>query len=316
MPHIARLTVGYRSPNALEDAVARGPSGVSPVPEGDTVFRAARRLDAALTGHVLNISDFRIPRYATLNFVGWRVESVVSRGKHLLIRLVPPAGPHQNQPGVSIHSHLLMEGHWDVYASGERWRSPSFQARCVLGNSAFQAVGFELGFLRVLRTHDEQEAVGHLGPDPLGHSWDPIEAQRRLMLDPERPIGLALLDQRLVSGLGNIYRCEVLFISRIHPHTPVGQIADLGHVVEVAHQLLHANKDRARRMTTGASGPDPYWVYGRTGKPCLRCGGTLSHERMADPQAPGGQIVERDLYFCPSCQSINDSVRLREVNRA
>ncbi|MEE1622683.1 DNA-formamidopyrimidine glycosylase family protein [Zafaria sp. Z1313] len=297
------------------------------MPEGDSVYRAARMLDAALTGRVLESSDFRVPRYATLNLAGALVGSVVSRGKHLLIRAAD----------LSIHSHLMMDGHWDVYAPGERWRAPAFKARCILKNEAFQAVGFELGFLRVIRTADEPEAVGHLGPDPLGHSWDPAEAERRLLLDPERPIGLSILDQRLVAGIGNIYRCELLFLLQANPRTPAGELPDMARLVELAHQLLHTNKDRARRVTTPGSIRDPYWVYGRGGKPCHRCGTPIVHEKIADPVNVHGQSVpagagqgpraaenlaelaaaaaaasasraaqqaERDLYYCPHCQPL------------
>ncbi len=266
------------------------------MPEGDTVFRTARRLEAALGGRALSLSDFRVPAHATLSLVDWMVESVVSRGKHLLIRTRPPT--KVSAPALSIHSHLLMEGHWDVYATGERWRSPAFKARAVLGNTAFTAVGFELGFLHVLRTTDEVEVIGHLGPDPLGHSWDPEEAVRRLLGDPSRPIGLALLDQRLICGLGNVYRSELLFVTRVHPRTPVGEVEDLGHLVDIAHRLLHANKDRARRVTTGSDGMNPYWVYGRAGQACLRCGGTLQKESLAEST----RSAERDVYFCASCQ--------------
>lgn len=277
------------------------------MPEGDTVFRAARRLEAALTGRALSISDFRVPAHATLSLVDWMVESVVSRGKHLLIRTRPPA--RISAPALSIHSHLLMEGRWDVYATGERWRSPAFKARAVLGNPAFTAVGFELGFLQVLRTTDEVEVIGHLGPDPLGHSWDPDEAVRRLLAAPERPVGLALLDQRIIAGLGNVYRSELLFVSRIHPRTPVGQIEDVAHLVELAHRLLNANKDRARRVTTGADGVNRYWVYGRAGQDCLRCGETLQMESLAESI----RASERDVYFCGSCQGSN--VPAREQTR-
>lgn len=267
------------------------------MPEGDTVFRTARRLEAALGGKALSLSDFRVPAHATLSLVDWMVESVVSRGKHLLIRTRPPA--RVSAPPLSIHSHLLMEGHWDVYATGERWRSPAFKARAVLGNPAFTAVGFELGFLHVLRTTDEVEVIGHLGPDPLGHSWDPAEAVRRLLFAPQRPIGLALLDQRLICGLGNIYRSELLFVARVHPRTPVGEVEDLAHLVDLAHLLLNANKDRARRVTTGADGMNPYWVYGREGQACLRCGGSLKMESLAEST----RSAERNVYFCASCQA-------------
>lgn len=255
------------------------------MPEGDSVYRAARRLDAALSGRVLQSSDFRVPRFATLNLANYPVTSVVSRGKHLLIRV----------GNLSIHSHLSMEGHWDVYATGERWRAPAFKARCVLQNLDFQAVGFDLGFLRVIRTADEQEAVGHLGPDLLGASWDAAEAVRKLMQAPERPIGLSLLDQRLIAGLGNIYRAEVLFMAGVHPGTPTGTVPDLPRLVDLAHQVLHANKDRARRVTTPGNQREQYWVYGRAGRPCQRCGTRIAHGRMGEPREPVHALGLRSL---------------------
>lgn len=305
------------------------------MPEGDTVYRAARRLDAALGNRVLQTSDFRVPAYATLNLAEQTVTSVVSRGKHLLIRVA----------GLTIHSHLSMDGHWDVYAPGERWRAPAFKARCVLKNTDFQAVGFELGFLRVIRTAHEQDAVGHLGPDPLGTCWDPTEVQRRLATMPERPIALTLLDQRVIAGLGNIYRSELMFLLGLHPRTPTAEVPDPAHLIELSYQLLHANKDRSRRVTTKPEMREQYWVYGRAGRACLRCGTTVEHRKLGQPRpvaglgrqagslperpaptvvpesgpgnlqlkphpqvAAGGQqdrgieLNERDVYFCPRCQ--------------
>lgn len=305
------------------------------MPEGDSVYRAARRLDAALSNRPLQSTDFRVPAFATLNLASHTVSSVISRGKHLLIRVAD----------VSIHSHLSMEGHWDVYAPGERWRAPAFKARCVLKNADFQAVGFELGFLRVIRTADEPEAIGHLGPDPLGASWDPDEVRRRLETMPDRPIALTLLDQRVIAGLGNIYRSELMFLLRLHPRTPTGQVPDADHLIELSYQLLHANKDRSRRVTTTPPMREQYWVYGRAGRPCLRCGTSIEHRKIGQPRPPAGlggldaamplggapgivhdgepgslqlkprpqqavqdprsrgmDLNERDVYFCPACQ--------------
>lgn len=310
------------------------------MPEGDSVYRAARRLDAALSNRVLQSSDFRVPSYATLNLASQTVSSVISRGKHLLIRVAD----------LSIHSHLMMDGHWDVYATGERWRAPAFKARCVLRNPDFQAVGFDLGFLRVIRTVDEPDAVGHLGPDPLGASWDAEEVHRRLAMMPDRPIALTLLDQRVIAGLGNIYRSELLFLLGLHPRTPTSLVPDPAYLVDLAHQLLHANKDRSRRVTTTPPMRDQYWVYGRAGKPCLRCGDTIEYRKLGQPRPSAGlprteerisagrripetggplpegctgqvkvdaqqqatgtercergiDLNERDLYFCPGCQT-------------
>lgn len=258
------------------------------MPEGDTVFRTARRLDATLTGHALTKSDFRVPRWATLDLTGRVVDSVCSRGKHLLIRVAE----------LTIHSHLMMDGHWDVYAPGERWRTPGYKVRCVLTNDSFEAVGVELGLLHVLPTRQEHQVTGHLGPDPLGHAWDPEEAQRRMLRAPEVPVGLAVLDQRNLTGVGNIYRAEVLFICKIHPQTPVGAVPDLARLIERCFLLLHANKDRTRRKTTPTELHESYWVYQRTGRPCFLCGTPIQQFSLGPPEAAQPRIA----YYCPTCQ--------------
>lgn len=261
------------------------------MPEGDTVWRAARELNSALAGKELIRSDIRVPRFATTDFRGQQVTDVISRGKHLLIRIGDP------ESGWLIHSHLKMEGLWHVYGRGEKWRRPAFKARCILETDSAQAVGFELGFLRILPRRDEQEAVGYLGPDLLGPDWDPQEALRRLRSEPQRPIGLALLDQRNLAGIGNVYRCELCFLAGVHPHTPVSQVPDLPRLVDLSKRLLEANKNRSRRITTGNNGRDPLWVYNRRTRGCLRCGTPVVHELLGD-----NELELRDLYYCPHCQ--------------
>ncbi|GAB3667229.1 endonuclease VIII Nei2 [Zhihengliuella somnathii] len=260
------------------------------MPEGDTVFRTARMLDATLTGHELTKSDFRVPQWATLDLSGREVESVCSRGKHLLIRVAE----------LTIHSHLMMDGRWDVYAPGERWRTPGHKVRCVLANTSFEAVGVELGLLQVLPTRQEHQVTGHLGPDPLGHAWDPEEVQHRMLRASAMPIGLAVMDQRNLTGLGNIYRAEVLFICKVHPLTPVGAVPDLGRLIERCFLLLHANKDRTRRKTTPTELDDAYWVYQRTGKPCFLCGTPIEQLPLGPPEKPR----PRTAYYCPTCQPV------------
>ena len=267
------------------------------MPEGDTVWRAARELNAALAGQTLTRCDFRVPDYATVDFTGQAVDSVESRGKHLLMHV----GGHV------IHSHLSMEGRWDVYpvaANGRdaRWRRPAHTARAVLGTERAAAVGFSLGLLEVLREADLGAAVGHLGPDLLGPDWDPAEAQRRLLAVPERALGLALLDQRNLAGIGNIYRNELCFLGGVHPATSVGSVPGLPRIVDLAKRLLEVNKDRPARSTTGgpARGDAAVWVYGLAGRPCKRCGALIRHAKMADPAAP--TRAPRDIYWCPRCQ--------------
>jgi endonuclease-8 len=274
------------------------------MPEGDSVWRAASQLHKALSGQKLTASDFRVPRFATLNLAGWTVEEVVPRGKHLLMRLQGPG----NQK-LTIHSHLKMEGAWQIYPPGGRWRKPGFTARCVLRTAAADAVGFSLGIVEVVRTADEYSIVGHLGPDLLGPDWDPAEAERRIRAAPDVPVGVALLDQRNLAGIGNIYRCEACFLSGVHPASPVSAVLDLRTLMTDAKQLLEANLGRGRRMTVlnprgmpvgRMAGRGGYWVYGREHQPCLKCGTPIRRGVLGKPSGE----EERDIYFCPHCQPL------------
>jgi endonuclease-8 len=258
------------------------------MPEGDTVWRTAARLHQALAGHVLLASDFRVPAYATLDLAGQRVRAVRSRGKHLLTRV---------EPDVTIHTHLKMEGSWHLYKPGSRWRGPDHQVRLVLTTAEWVAVGFRLGTVEVLATSDEDSAVGHLGPDLLGPDWDAHEALRRLTADRDRLIGEALLDQRNLAGIGNMYKAEICFVAGLSPWTPVGDVPDLSALVALARRVLSANKDRAAQTTTGDTRRGrQLWVYARAGQPCRRCRTPI---RRAAPDDPTG---ERSTYWCPSCQ--------------
>jgi endonuclease-8 len=278
------------------------------VPEGDSVWRAAAQLHAALAGQQLLSSDFRVPRFATLQLGGWTVNEVVARGKHLLMRLQGPADrtPAQ-QDRLTIHSHLKMEGTWQVYPPGGRWRKPGFTARCVLRTAAADAVGFSLGILEVVRTADEDSVVGHLGPDLLGSDWDLAEAELRIRAAPDVPIGVALLDQRNLAGIGNIYRCEACFLSGVHPAAPVSTVAELPALITHAKVLMEANLSPGRRTTVlnaqgvpvgRTPGRPGYWVYRREHQPCLRCGTPVRRGVLAN----GAGSEERDIYYCPVCQ--------------
>jgi endonuclease VIII len=280
------------------------------VPEGDSIWRAAHQLHGALAGQTLTASDFRVPRFATLDLRGWTVEAVIPRGKHLLMRLVSQAGER-----LTIHSHLKMEGSWQVYAPGGRWRKPGFTARCVLRTPVADAVGFSLGQLEVIKTSDEDKAVGFLGPDLLGPDWDPVEAERRVAAAPDVPIGVALLDQRNLAGIGNIYRCEVCFLAGLHPASPVAAATDLAAMFADAKQLLEANLGPGRRTTLlnargmpvgRAAGRPGYWVYRREHQPCLRCRAPIRHDTLGKVDRANPDLVteERDIYFCPKCQPL------------
>lgn len=262
------------------------------MPEGDTVHRAAARLHAALAGQTVLRSDVRVPRFATADLSGERVDEVVATGKHLLMRIGE----------VSVHSHLKMEGSWHIMRLGERWRRPAFEARMVLETTAsegrpWQAVGFALGELELVARDAEDEVVGYLGPDPLGPDFDREEALRRLTADPERPIGLALLDQRAVAGFGNDYRNELLFLRGVLPETPVGAV-DVAAALDLGVRLIRANRDRDERTTTGNTRRgERLWVAHRDGQPCRRCGTRIRRGLLGEDA-----LTERITWFCPSCQ--------------
>ncbi|QOD93826.1 MULTISPECIES: Fpg/Nei family DNA glycosylase [Microcella] len=264
------------------------------MPEGDTVHRAARRLAEALEGRAVLSSDVRVPQHATVDLSGEVVDAVVARGKHLIMRIGPSV----------VHSHLKMEGSWHVYRPGTRWRRPAFEARIVLdvasgGGDAhpWQAVGFALGELDIAPRDREEELVGHLGPDPLGDDWNREEALRRLTADPTRPLGLALLDQRIIAGLGNDYRNETLFLRGILPERTVGEV-DAAAALDLAVRLIRANRDRVERTTTGDTRRGRrLWVAHRDREPCRRCGTPVQRGTLGDDA-----LTERITWFCPQCQ--------------
>jgi endonuclease-8 len=259
------------------------------MPEGDTVWQASRRLHDALAGKVLTRSDLRVPKYATADLTGRRVLEVTPRGKHLLTRI---------EGGLTLHSHLRMDGSWKVYENGQRWSGgPSHQIRAILGTTDRTAVGYRLPVLELLRTPDEPRAVGHLGPDLLGPDWDPEQALANLLSDPARSLGEALLDQRNLAGIGNVYKSELCFLLGSTPWLPFGDLPAerAAKLPALAKKLLEANRDRPVRSTTGRRGQDLF-VYGRAPRPCLRCNTPV---RVAD-QGDGSR--ERPTYWCPTCQ--------------
>lgn len=266
------------------------------MPEGDTVWLAARRLHDALAGSTLTRSDFRVPQLATVDLSGRPVTEVVSRGKHLLARIGAVAGQHGD---LTLHTHLRMDGSWHLYRLGDRWRGgPQWQVRVLLETADWQAVGFRLPVVELLPREREDDVVGHLGPDLLGPDWDPAEALRRLARAPARELGPALLDQRNLAGVGNLYKSEICFLAGVTPWTPVGAVPDPAGVVERARALLMANRLRPEQVTTGDGRRGrQHWVFERTGRPCLRCG-----TRVAGAEQGDGPY-RRLSYWCPRCQS-------------
>jgi endonuclease-8 len=178
------------------------------------VWLAAQRMNTALAGGTLRRGEFRIPQLATLDLTGAGVREVVPRGKHMLIRL---------DDDRTLRTHFRMDGSWHIYRPGTKWHGgPAYDVRLVLATDDWECVGYRLHDIDVVPTADEDRLVGHLGPDVLGPDWDLDEALRRLREPPDEQIGVALVDQRNLAGVGNLYKVESLFIRGVHPWTPVG----------------------------------------------------------------------------------------------
>ena len=262
------------------------------MPEGDTVWRTAQRLNQVLAGHQLTRSELRWPGLSTLDFTGHTTIEVISRGKHILHRL---------DSGWTIHSHLRMEGQWRIEPPGTR---PNAQTRALLATTDWTAFGQRLGMLDVVRTADEHTLVGHLGPDLLGPDWNADLAAHNLSLRADT-IGAALLDQTNLAGVGTMYASESLFMQRVHPLMSPQHLTDnqLIALVERAHRLLDHNRNHAVQSTTGnRRRGETTWVYGRLNQPCRRCG---TH---VETTTVGPLTRQRSLYFCPACQADGPTV--------
>lgn len=276
------------------------------MPEGDTVLRSARRLDTALAGRVLRRSDLRWPTLAGADLSGQVVVEVVARGKHLLVR---------TDAGATLHSHLRMDGSWHVQrtapederrSGGSRGRqlrggSPD-GVRAVLVTDEWTAVGHRLGMLDLVPTAEEDQLVGHLGRDLLADDWDTggaQEAAAAVLADGDREVGWALLDQRLVAGIGTFWMSEALFLRGTSPWTPVRDVRDVPGLLARTRRMMRAAADARDpvQTTTGDARPGRNrYVHARSGLPCLRCGATV---RVAPI---GSGPTARSAFSCPTCQ--------------
>lgn len=261
------------------------------MPEGDAVWRACRTLDRALAGHVVTDWDLRWGPAATSDQRGATTLAVVPRGKHLLHRL---------DSGVTLHTHLRMDGTWRVHDPRTVTRAMvhDHRVRALVGCRTATALGRELGMLDLVRTADEHEVVGHLGPDLLGDDWDADVATARILATPGRIIAEALLDQRNLAGIGTIWNAETLFVTRVHPWRTVAELGEteIHRVVSTAHRLLRATLAFPHSCSTGIL-REPTYAYGRLRRPCRRCRTPIEAGRVGAPPQ------DRIMYFCPGCQS-------------
>jgi endonuclease VIII len=262
------------------------------VPEGDSVYRLARRLDRKLKAHTIAESDLRVPRLATVDLSGRQVLQHATHGKHLLTRF---------SGDVTLHSHLLMDGEWSVTGPGKRL-PPRLMSevrvvlRTIEGPTAW---GLRIHRLELVRTAEENRLVGHLGPDPLHDDFDAADAARRLRAEPDVPLVSALLDQTKVAGFGNLWVNELAFLIGVSPWTPVSDV-DVPRLVELGRTALRHSVavPGAAQVTTGRTRRgEQHWVAGRARQPCRRCGTEVQvvAELGSDP-------ANRRTWWCPHCQ--------------
>jgi endonuclease VIII len=265
------------------------------MPEGDTIFRTAEVLRGALLDRrVIGARAQarpglrRVPDLSVL--VGSKVSSVEARGKHVLIGF---------DNGLTLRSHLRMSGSWHRYRPGERWRRPAHEASAIVETAESVAVAFNTPVVELLTDADlrRSRVLLELGPDLLSRAFDADEAVRRLRDRNDEELGNALLDQRAVAGIGNVYKSEVPFLERMNPWAKVGAFedAELEAALRTAKRLLETNTRGGARVTTGmATRGQELWVYGRAGRPCRRCGTTIRSGRQGD--------LARLTYWCERCQ--------------
>ena len=273
------------------------------MPEGDTIFRAARTLHRALAGHQVVRFESVLPALTRVHedtpITGRTLERVSAAGKHVLMHF---------SGELVLRTHMRMNGSWHIYRPGERWRKPRRDMRIVIATEQFEAVGFNVPVAEFLAGRDleRQEDLRLMGPDLLGDTFDEAEALRRFRARGATEIGDALLNQRVVAGAGNVYKSEVLFLAGLNPFMRVADVSDDGlrAILAIARTHLRANvidptaaivTYRGYRRTTRRADPaERLYVYGRARKPCRKCG------RPIEVRAQGRDA--RLTYWCPQCQ--------------
>lgn len=271
------------------------------MPEGDTIFRAARTLHRALGGRVVTRFASAYPALTRVDVdhpvAGRTIESVSSRGKHLLVSF---------SGGLVLRTHLRMNGSWHIYKRGEPWRRPARDMRVLIETDRYAAVGFNIPDAEFLTERElaRSRPLQALGPDLAQPDFDRAEFFRRARQHDAEPIEEMMLNQRVVAGIGNVLKSETLFVARVHPATRVGALEDgaLERVLDAALRLMKINVMEwdalpliAGRRTTGALDPAAkLYVYGRAGKACRRCGTPIRMSRKGTDA--------RLTYWCPHCQ--------------
>jgi endonuclease-8 len=277
------------------------------MPEGDTIFRAARTLHKVLAGHVVTRFE---TAYAHLDRVdvdtpiaGRLVEKCESAGKHLLIYF---------SGDLILRTHMRMNGSWHIYRRDERWWRGPQQMRVRIDTAEWVAVAFNVPVAEFVTTAQlaKSDPVAKLGPDLLGVDFDRDEAVRRIIASGARPIANTLLDQRIVAGIGNVYKSEVLFMAGVHPEMPSSAVAPatLERILDIARGVLKDNVidssspriqtyRNLRQSNPATEHGESLWVYGRRDKPCRACGTPIAMKKMG--------LEARSTYWCPRCQRLS-----------
>ncbi len=273
------------------------------MPEGDTIFRAAQTLHTYMAGHVVTRFESVYPALNRIAedqpIVGRTIESVSARGKHLLFTF---------SGDLVLRTHMRMNGSWHIYPAGARWQRPARDMRVLVCTTKACGVGFNIPDAELLIAADLQRhaQIQALGPDLLGNPFNHEEAVRRMRDRAADPIAEVLLNQRVMAGIGNVFKSEVLFLAGVHPFAPVASLTDmeLRRIVDIAREQLAANVmarsqtlslATGRRTTRSLNPNENLWVYSRGGRLCRRCG-ALIQSRKSGPDA-------RVTYWCPSCQA-------------
>lgn len=274
------------------------------MPEGDTIYRAAVMMHRALAGATVRAFESPLPalsRFAEQHaLLGRTIDGVQSRGKYLLVLF---------SGGLTLLTHMRMNGSWHLYRPGERWRRPRSLMRVRITTDDWEAVGFGVPVAEFhdARSLDRSQRLANVGPDPLSDNFDPADAVARLRAAGATPIEEALLDQRRIAGLGNVLKSEALFLARVDPFTPAGDIDEprLQSLVDISRKLLRENvvgverpaiaRRAGARVTTRSSDPNAkLYVYERAGKACRTCGTPIKYRRAG--------AHARSTYWCPQCQ--------------
>jgi endonuclease-8 len=276
------------------------------VPEGDTIHRTAVVLRRVLAGHVVTGFEIAHPKVSAAagreEIVGTTVTKVESNGKHLFIHFDTPSE-------VVLHTHMKMSGTWHIYRPGERWWEPESEARVVIRTETVVAPCFHPPIVELLTARELglHPIVSALGPDIIRDEFDMDEALRRLRVLPDRDVATALLDQKVISGIGNVYKVEALFLGRTSPWARVRDLDDekLREIVGHARTLIRLNRDGGQRRTHFSLKHDELmWVDERAGFPCYECGTTVEQGWH-----PGDDI--RKSWYCPKCQNVDRTTLAR-----